>query len=311
MSAAAAQTSPATFSLDQCNYSPEPEGSLPTAAFRHPVGSYSSCLMSQRSLETCTECLGSETGSDGFSSSSYSDGDDLEYCHIFEDEEEEGEKERVGDAGTVESGQRWVVQDKEVMAPVKYHCSAPRHSPAWSFPPPLQSISRRDSPCLHLRSHRGDGRLVVEAIAVPCRNYLHARRVDGRLVICLVEPAAGVVQQPPEQGRQLEEEEEEMEVVDRGSVVEVKVSEKPERQRGGVKAHRSALIINKFVGGTNQQCEEAAAEEAHVNHSGTADNKMLFTAKRRKREEVLQRMRRCGELRRPLFIWETCYISTS
>ncbi|KAG6499544.1 hypothetical protein ZIOFF_039334 [Zingiber officinale] len=307
MSPAALQTSPATFYLDQCNS--VPVGRLPPPPFPHPVRSYSSCLMSQRSLETCTECLGSETGSDGFSSPSssslYSVGDGLEYCHSFEDEEEE---EGASDACTVESGRLGVVGEQEVMASVKYHCSVRRQSPARSFPPPLTSISRRDAPCVQLRSHRDDGRLVVEAIAVPCRNYLHTRRVDGRLVISLVEAAAGVMPEvPPEQGSQSEElEGEEMEVVDRGSVVEVKASGKPKKLRGGVKAHRSALIISKFVGGTNHQCEEE-----QMNKGGIADDKMLSIGKRRKRKEVLKRMRRCSELRRPLCIWEPCYISSA
>ncbi|KAM0950944.1 putative The fantastic four family protein [Dioscorea sansibarensis] len=137
-----------------------------------------------------------------------------------------------------------------------------------------------------------------------------------------------------------ESEEEEVEVVDRGTVVEVKVSMQPQQQSGSMKVHRSTLVINKFVSGTPISVEDeqeeppklrrvpsttmtaaaavvAAASSLRGGDSGssmgntTADSKLLFTSKGRSKGEVLHRIRRCSELRRPIFFWEPCCIVTN
>jgi len=137
-------------------------------------------------------------------------------------------------------------------------------------------MSRRDGPCLRMRPRREDGRLVVDAVAVRPRGYLHARRQGGRLRLSLVEccardqseetkitaaaaeaPYFPTVEprnvQEAESEVEMEEEdevdEEEVEVVDRGTVVEVKVSSQPQTP-AAAKVHRSTLVINKFVGST-------------------------------------------------------------
>ncbi|XP_074582978.1 uncharacterized protein LOC141839185 [Curcuma longa] len=263
----------------------------------HPLMRRSSSSLSQKSLEICTESLGSETGSDDFSS--FLDDDDLD-CKFGDDEKEE-ELEDVSVAAAV-AGER--PRGKELTS-VNYHGSVSRRSPVRSFPPPLPSISRRDGRCIRMRPHRRDGRLVVEAVSVPSQNYLHAQRVDGRLLLSFIEATYGdefgygetndaskastgstlsqnqdditqfEVEEEDVNGSQIteegereldeekcfeeeelekicyeeEEEEEEVEVVDRGTMVEVKVSTQPQQQSGSMKVHRSSLVINKFVGG--------------------------------------------------------------
>ncbi|KAJ6802601.1 putative protein FAF-like, chloroplastic [Iris pallida] len=353
----------------------------------HPLLRRSSSLMSQRSLEVCTESLGSETGSDEFLSSD----DDMEHWFSTrpnkkqvvvqhqqqEEEEEEHDNDNDNEAGEF-AGTKWKEQ-----ATVNYHCSVSRRSPCRSFPPPLPSISRRDGRCFQMRPRRRDGRLVVEAVAVPSQNYLQAERQDGRLLLSFIntttrqsnsntdilteqtpveeeveeevaEEEEEVMDELEDQEEEEEEEEEEVEVVDRGTVVEVKVSTQPQQQSGGsaaMKVHRSSIVINKFVSCTSSQLNDkendqnavnssiddyataAAALRRSANTTTTAaaaavaasslstlpadgsqpsfDNKLLFTSKRRNREELLRDMRRCSQLRKPLFIWEPTCIATS
>ncbi|RWW36540.1 hypothetical protein BHE74_00058429 [Ensete ventricosum] len=357
----------------------------PAAPYVHPLVRRSSNLLSQKSLEICTESLGSETGSDDFSSSL----DDLDYPPKFGDEETEEEKRSQGVAG----------RGAKELSSVNFRCC--RRSPPRSFPPPLPSISRRNVSCLHMRPYRLDGRLVVEAVPVPAPSkcFLHARRVDGRLVLSFTdtdEPgcqsvatqAANKVTRPQQQEEveqdadikeneateekdeefeeknccEEEEDEEEVEVVDRGTIVEVKVSTQPQQRTGAMKVHRSSLVINKFVSGTplsgmtkSEQPTEnvstvpsssaprraspsttttaamavvavstlSVTTEGYIDyghgglwaplggHHPPADNKLLFTSKRRNRGDLLHDMKRCSQLRRPLFIWEPCCIATS
>ncbi|XP_042438806.1 protein FAF-like, chloroplastic [Zingiber officinale] len=153
------------------------------APYVHPLMRRSSSSLSQKSLEICTESLGSETGSDDFSS--FMDDDDL--VRKFGDDEKEEELEDVSVAAAVA---RERPRGKELTS-VNYHCSVSRRSPVRSFPPPLPSLSRRDGRCIHMRPHRRDGRLVVEAVSVPSQNYLHAQRVDGRLLLSFIEATYG------------------------------------------------------------------------------------------------------------------------
>ncbi|KAL0912153.1 hypothetical protein M5K25_018107 [Dendrobium thyrsiflorum] len=333
----------------------------------HPLVRRYSILMSQKSLETCTENLGSETGSDEFSS-----GDELDsFSCETENEEEEAEEEEEFDCREIE---------KRDVFNVNYHCSIGRRSPLRSFPPPLPSISRRDGPCFKMQPHRRDGRLIVQAVPVPSVNYLHAERRGGRLLLSFVDTSSSTnspvitsiekSQQNKEEDEEtmketeeeeeetMDEEEEEVEVVDRGTTIEVKVS-----TQAAVKVHRSSLVINKFVVGSREaEYNSPAPEEAefsgkkscfaattaaaaavaassmstltsttegfqfnylhdrHISRWGqqspaaaaATEAKLLFTSKRRSREELLHDMRRCSELRRPLFIFEQPYcIATS
>ncbi|KAJ6809214.1 putative protein FAF-like, chloroplastic [Iris pallida] len=162
----------------------EPKGE----PYVHPSTRRSSRLMSQRSLAICTESLGSETGSEDFFSSS--DDDDMEHSWFSTRPNKQVVQQQVDyddddddDDDDEEETDEFVGMRRKEQDTVNYHCSISRRSPCRSFPPPLPSISRRDGPCFQMRSHRRNGRLVVEAVPVPSQNYLHAERQDGRLLL--------------------------------------------------------------------------------------------------------------------------------
>ncbi|KAM0948916.1 putative The fantastic four family protein [Dioscorea sansibarensis] len=286
--------------------------------------------LSQFSLETCTESLGSETGSDAFYS-------DIESFSSFSDVSDVGEEE--------EEPEKQPRHEPDKLLTVNYHCSISKKSPVRSFPPPLPSISRRDGPCLSMRQHRRDGRLVMEAVQVPSQKYLHAERHNGRLLLSFVHSSASttttttlnqtqqsqlpmeeqkISKLPSEENKicleQEEEEQEEVEVVDRGTVVELKMSTQP---------HRSSFVINKFVGGLPESQEPPPSPlpsppstymkisyayeydnscENQPKIRQTPENKMLYMSKGRNRGELLHR---CSHLLRPLLFWEPYCIATS
>ncbi|KAG0476475.1 hypothetical protein HPP92_012862 [Vanilla planifolia] len=260
------------------------------ASYVNPLVRRTSIIMGQKSLETCTENLGSENGSDGFSS-----GDELDswmVCPFFSiSQAEDGQGRAEEEETKVEDEAKWVKQGRKELSTVNYHCSIGRRSPVKSFPPPLPSISSREGPCLKMLPYRREGRLVVEAVPVPSHNYLHAERHGGRLLLSFIDcssrssssvdenksqvceeeekPKAEVEEQvevlvPPEE--EDEEVEEEVEVVDRGTVVEVKVSTQPQTISGmtAIKVLRSYLVINKFVIGTPLTPVDECKGEIHT-----------------------------------------------
>ncbi|XP_027362531.1 uncharacterized protein LOC113870129 [Abrus precatorius] len=107
--------------------------------------SYSSVRLSPQSLELCTENLGNETGSDMIES-----GIDLLSSSEGENLVRREEKRKT----------RQVLGAKE-------------------FPPPLTTI--RGSESLRVRSHREDGRLVLELTKVNVPSCFQAQRSHGRL----------------------------------------------------------------------------------------------------------------------------------
>lgn len=116
----------------------------------HPLVKKPSSL-SLKSLEMCTESLGSETG-DEFSLS-------------------------LSPKTNEEYRQMWRL---------KYEMSTKKVSGSTNFPPPLSSITGSDS--VQVTPHREGGRLVLKAATgSPCSSYFQAERVDGRLRLCLVE----------------------------------------------------------------------------------------------------------------------------
>ncbi|XP_073146918.1 uncharacterized protein [Henckelia pumila] len=125
-----------------------------SAPYVHPLVKRSSIGMSEQSLEMCTECIGSETGSDGFCS------------------------EIVSDVGQEEV--------KELNSVGDFHLPSSRKSMATPLPPPLSSISGGGA-SFYIRSHRKNGRLILEAVSVPSRNCFQAQRRDGRLLLSFVE----------------------------------------------------------------------------------------------------------------------------
>lgn len=126
----------------------------------HPLSKTSHCL-SARSLELCTENLGSETGCDT------AEEDCLLTCFPpFPKSELDGVD---GDSST---GER--VEQHRVPG-------ARKQSNARSFPPPLTTISGSES--IRIRPHREGGRVVMKAVTHP---YLQAERSHGRLRLCFL-----------------------------------------------------------------------------------------------------------------------------
>ncbi|CAD6202995.1 unnamed protein product [Miscanthus lutarioriparius] len=298
------------------------------APYVHPLVRRSSSLLTQKSLEICTESLGSETGSDGFSDADGSATD--RSCPGSDDER--GEEE-----------------------------VAPRAAPPRAFPPPLPSLARRKvESTMEMRQERQDGRLLVKVVPVASSTLFRAQRRGGRLLLSFADTAAPPAPasdeldrsraQPETEQQQADEEDEEdeVEVVDRGTVVEVKVSAQPQARSGsGPRVHRSALVINKFVGAepvTSCEIDDSATaprrstgstttavaalaaasalsataappnnEDDAVPGATCGENKLLMTAKRHSsKEELMKHMRRCsGQLSPSLFVWEGCIATSS
>ncbi|KAK8498914.1 hypothetical protein V6N13_045918 [Hibiscus sabdariffa] len=123
----------------------------------HPVVKRSTSMLSGRSLEMCTESLGSETGSEVSESI-----DDISLLSL--------------ENGVYNSKQR----DSSVRK--KTRC-------ANNFPPPLTSISGSNGVRV-VKSHREGGRLVLEAVSIPPSNtYFHTERSEGRLRLSLFKDA--------------------------------------------------------------------------------------------------------------------------
>ncbi|XP_076899996.1 protein FANTASTIC FOUR 2-like [Bidens hawaiensis] len=124
----------------------------------HPMVKRSASTLSTRSLEMCTESLGTETGSDVSESS---------------DEVNKEEKERF--SGLRRS--KTQIFDRKILSHSRGGCS---------FPPPLTSISGSDG-TVKVRPHREGGRLVIKAVSVSdCGTKFETERANGRLSLCLL-----------------------------------------------------------------------------------------------------------------------------
>lgn len=211
----------------------------------HPlVKKRSAATLNGKSLEICTEGLGSETGSDSLSSS-YS-------CSEVSEQDKEEERQSV--AVTED-----ITKDENHVYVPDLHVAKYRKSPARSFPPPLPSIS--DGAPLHMQSRRENGRLVLEAVSVPPRNYFHAQRQDGRLLLTLIRPPTATISVDDEE-EQFEKLFDDMEGVDQEERPPppevVVVEEKDEEYVPGslnngmmMSAHKSGLVMKKLVGNIN------------------------------------------------------------
>ncbi|KAJ6299779.1 hypothetical protein OIU76_020713 [Salix suchowensis] len=238
----------------------EKEDSKSVQPYVHPLVKRSASSLSEKSLEICTENLGSETGSDGFSSYPPSETGDAE-----EEKEEEQRQER--------ETQKFDAEDLRVP---KYNLAAAncKKSQPRSFPPPIPSLSGRDGASVLMKSRRDNGRLVLEAVSVPSQNNFHAQRQDGRLVLTF----ANTVDQDEEERQEkeemnvmeqfdvdidedekdCEEDDEEVEEVDEevvedgeseigGKEVRYAMEEAPKLSGGVISVHRLALMVNKSM----------------------------------------------------------------
>ncbi|GFZ06027.1 acyl-CoA N-acyltransferases (NAT) superfamily protein [Actinidia rufa] len=121
----------------------------------HPLVKRSTSTLSKRSLDMCTESLGSETGSDISESSD--------------------------DFSTISSRS----EKTHTMQRSKSREFGKKLARRGSFPPPLTSISGSNG--VQVRPHREGGRLVIKAVPiVSSAAYFKAKRGGGRLRLCLV-----------------------------------------------------------------------------------------------------------------------------
>uniref|UniRef100_A0A2N9EAQ2 FAF domain-containing protein n=1 Tax=Fagus sylvatica TaxID=28930 RepID=A0A2N9EAQ2_FAGSY len=171
------------------------DGSKPLPPpYIHPLVKRSASCLTKKSLEICTESLGSETGSDGFSSYPPSETGDVE--EDKEEEEEEEVEEEQQQLQEQEQEQQQQLQEEKVspgfeeeFRVAKYHYAGSKKSQPRSFPPPLPSL-RQDGASLRMESRRDNGRLVLEAVSIPSQNQFRAQRQDGRLVLTFVNTPA-------------------------------------------------------------------------------------------------------------------------
>lgn len=133
----------------------------------HPLVKRSTSTLSEKSLSLCTENLGNETGTDIIDDVS---AESNIFSEFSLDSTKGANLPRMEEQKEKQSSQ----------------CLVAKKAKARSFPPPLTTISGRDS--LHVRPHREDGRLVIKAIkAPPKQSCFQAERTNGRLRLCLLE----------------------------------------------------------------------------------------------------------------------------
>ncbi|KAL2320944.1 hypothetical protein Fmac_029913 [Flemingia macrophylla] len=156
----------------------------------HPAVKRSSSFLSEKSLEMCTESLGSETGSNGNESS--------DEVSLFSSKNTNASSTRH--------------------ATTNCNNNLKRVNRACNLPPPLTTMN--DLGGVQVRPRREGGRLILEAVASPSpHTYFHAERGDGRLRLCLVESYSASDSQKgvDDEKEECEEEEEEEEDLDSGA----------------------------------------------------------------------------------------------
>ncbi|RZC48132.1 hypothetical protein C5167_041063 [Papaver somniferum] len=225
----------------------------------HPLVKQSKSCLSLKSLEICTENLGSESGSDGYPHSDIS---------LSDTEEQEAIEQVV----VVKERSELVKVDKNEVEVVNYSkkYSSPPPAACRSFPPPLKSLSKFPPPLkslskpggggIQMKTHRKDGRLVLEAVSVPTSiNFFNAQRRDGRLVLTFVSP----IRESKSESEDIFETDEEVDL-ECSHDIEIEDEEAEENKgillemipklpTGVINVHRSALMVNKFTGLTNNR----------------------------------------------------------
>ncbi|XP_030552798.1 protein FANTASTIC FOUR 1-like isoform X2 [Rhodamnia argentea] len=149
------------------------------AVYVHPLLKCSASFLSDRSLEMCTESLGSETGSD------------------------------VGDSEapllSPGGGRGGGADRRPAIRPERKKLSR-----SGSFPPPLTSVG--GSTGFQVRSRREGGRLVVEAVAVSSGcSVFHVERSHGRLRVRFSEGSKAEGEEEEEEDKEVEAESKELE----------------------------------------------------------------------------------------------------
>ncbi|KAI9080390.1 hypothetical protein K1719_037784 [Acacia pycnantha] len=143
-----------TFLQSLCNKTDKSETEK---IYIHPLVKRSSSSLSAKSLEMCTESLGSETGSNGSESSN-----DIA---LFSSERNKSS------LATPESGKNCVLKRS--------------NRSVSNFPPPLSSMSKNGG--VQVRPRREDGRLILEAVTAPSHpSCFKEDRSNGRLRLQLL-----------------------------------------------------------------------------------------------------------------------------
>ncbi|KAL0414568.1 UNVERIFIED_CONTAM: protein FANTASTIC FOUR 3 [Sesamum radiatum] len=154
--------------------------------------------LSAKSLELCTENLGSETGSDVVTDSS----------SIFSSPPLSPSSNSTSSYKSFDFDDWKQTNNSSSKNPLHREASSCRKTK--NFPPPLTTMSGSSS--LQVRRHREDGRLIIEAVEAPFRNsYLQAERSDGRLRLCFLTGSDRAEITTSTAGEEHEEEEEEEE----------------------------------------------------------------------------------------------------
>ncbi|XP_031100232.1 protein FANTASTIC FOUR 3-like [Ipomoea triloba] len=155
------------WSFIQAMGSPERNQTAPAEeVYVHPMVRRSASTLSTKSLEMCTESLGSETGSDISESVE-------EFSSLLPEKEDSTPPQAA-------ASQR----EKSYRYPAEVFCSFKKSNRTGVFPPPLTSISGGDG--VQVRPRREGGRLVITAVAVTLySSFFRAERSDGRLRLSL------------------------------------------------------------------------------------------------------------------------------
>lgn len=195
----------------------ENKSMVPDAPYVHPLVKKQSTLKG-KSLEVCTESLGSETGSEGFASYPSSETGDIEV--------DRKEEEQVAEVQQQQREEKQVstlpVEYVEEFQVVKYNTAATATAAAVapvkksavvarSFPPPIPSLSSSDGASLRMKTRRDNGRVVLEAVSMPCTNNFRAQRQDGRLVLTFVSATPSSCEEYSENEEMVSEEQKEEE----------------------------------------------------------------------------------------------------
>ncbi|KAI9195485.1 hypothetical protein LWI28_015364 [Acer negundo] len=148
----------------------------------HPLSKRSLSALSDKSLELCTENLGSETGTDIIEDSIFSMSDSSSSSSSSSSSDSES-----GNFQTREQRKsRQLLKTKKA----SNNCR--------NFPPPLTTIRGLES--LQVRTHREDGRLIIKAVKTPSTPSLFkAERSHGRLRLSFFKDFEEPEQQEQEQ----------------------------------------------------------------------------------------------------------------
>lgn len=168
----------------------------PQNVYVHPAQKHSSSMLTGKSLEMCTESLGSETGSDNAS-------------------------QNMDELDLLSSENSNTCFSKHTSEPSKSNTTVSRRMKrSNSFPPPLTSIT--DLGGVQVRPHREDGRLILEAVATPSvQPCFQAQRSNGRLTLTMFQTFISDGDDDDDEEEQVadEEEQEEEKVEEEGGFV--------------------------------------------------------------------------------------------